>query len=114
MKDVWYNAVYERDDKNHQVGLLSIPIPESDVSPDTIILRAVSAFKIKNTAHPNIFDLYFRMCADGSKQVKGLHFNESHSPTPAMWKILTCTCVTSALSLTAYAIDIDNGFQNTP
>jgi len=113
-KDLWYKAVYERYDKNHQVGLLSIPIPQDEVPEDTIILRAVSAFKIKKTSQPNVFDFYFRMCADGSKQIKGLHFNESHSPTPAIWTILTCTCVAAALSLTAYTIDIDNAFQNTP
>ena len=113
-KDLWYKAVYERYDKNHQVGLLSIPIPQNEVPHNTIILRAVSAFKIKKTSQPNVFDFYFRMCADGSKQIKGLHFNESHSPTPAIWTILTCTCVAAALSLTAYTIDIDNAFQNTP
>ena len=114
MKDIWYKAVYERYDKNHQVGLLSVPIPASQLPKDTIILRAVSAFKIKKTSHPNIFDFYFRMCADGSKQIKGLHFNESHSPTPSIWTILTCTCVAASLDLTAYTIDIDNAFQNTP
>jgi len=115
VKDLWYKAVYERYDKNHQVGHLSVPIPETDAPPDAIVLRAVSAFKIKKTSQPNIFDIYFRMCADGSKQIKGLvHFNESHSPTPAIWTILTCTCVAAALSLTAYTIDIDNAFQNTP
>ena len=113
-KDIWYKAVYERYDKNNNVGLLSVPIPEHEVPPDSIILRAVSAFKIKNTSHPNIFDFYFRMCADGSKQIKGLHFDESHSPTPSIWTILTCTGVAAALSLKAYTIDIDNAFQNTP
>ena len=54
------------------------------------------------------------MCADGSKQVKGLHYQESHSPTPSTWSILTCTCIAAAYSLTAYTIDIDNAFQNTP
>jgi len=113
-KDIWYKAVFERYDKNNNVGLLSIPIPATEVPPDTIILRAVSAFKIKKTSHANIYDFYFRMCADGSKQIKGLHFNESHSPTPAIWAILTCTCIASAFSLNAYTIDIDNAFQNTP
>jgi len=113
-KDLWYKAVYERYDKNHNVGLLSIPVPESEAPSNSVILRAVSAFKIKNTSHPNIYDFYFRMCADGSKQIKGLHFDESHSPTPAIWAILTCTCVAAALSLRAYTIDIDNAFQNTP
>jgi len=113
-KDIWYKAVFERYDKNNNVGLLSIPVPATEVPSDTIILRAVSAFKIKKTAHANIYDFYFRMCADGSKQIKGLHFNESHSPTPAIWAILTCTCIAAAFSLTAYTIDIDNAFQNTP
>ena len=81
-KDLWYKAVYERYDKNHNVGLLSIPVPATEVPSNSVILRAVSAFKIKNTSHPNIYDFYFRMCADGSKQIKGLHFDESHSPPP--------------------------------
>jgi len=113
-KDVWYKAVYERYDKNHAVGLLSVPIPAAEAPPNSVVLRAVSAFKIKNTSHPNIYDFYFRMCADGSKQIKGLHYEESHSPTPSIWTILTCTCVAAAFSLRAYTIDIDNAFQNTP
>ena len=113
-KDVWYKAVYERYDKNHNVGLLSVPVPKHTLPPNTTILRAVSAFKIKNTSDPNIFDFYFRMCADGSKQIKGIDYEECHSPTPAIWSILTCICVAAACELVAYTIDIDNAFQNTP
>lgn len=113
-KDVWYKAVFERYDKNHQVGLLSIPVPKDQIPTDAIVLRAVSAFKIKTTNRPDIFDFYFRMCADGSKQIKGLHYDESHSPVPCTWTILTTICVAAALSLTGYIIDIDNAFQNTP
>jgi len=113
-KDIWYKAVYERYDKNHKVGLLSIPVPISELPQNAHVLRAVSAFKIKNTLQPNIYDFYFRMCADGSKQVKGIHFDESHSPTPSTWTILTCVAIAASFGLTAYTIDVDNAFQNTP
>ena len=113
-KDVWYKAVYERYDKNHKVGLLSVPIPANELPVGATVLRAVSAFKIKNTMQPNIYDFYFRMCADGSKQVKGIHFDESHSPTPSTWTILTSLAISAAFGLVAYTIDVDNAFQNTP
>lgn len=113
-KDVWYKSVFERYDKNHKVGLLSVPIPRTKIPDDAIVLRSVSAFKIKNTNRPDIFDFYFRMCADGSRQIKGLHFDESHSPVPCTWTILTSICVAAASGLTAYIIDVDNAFQNTP
>ena len=74
----------------------------------------MSAFKIKNTNRPDVFDFYFRICADGSRQIKGLHFEESHSPVPCTWTILTSICVAAAFGLTGYIIDVDNAFQNTP
>ena len=74
----------------------------------------MSAYKIKTTNRPPFFYFCFRMYADGSKQIKGLHFDESHSPVPSTWTILTTICVAAALKLTGYIIDIDNAFQNTP
>ena len=54
------------------------------------------------------------MCVDGSRQIKGLHFEESHdSPVSCTWTILTSVCVAAAFGLTAYIIDVDNAFQNT-
>ena len=113
-RDAWYKAVMERYDKNHIVGLFSSPIPIEDVPEGSAILRAVSVFKIKTTTNPGIFDFYFRLCADGSGQIQGIHFEHSHSPTPAAWVILVCIAIAAAHGLTIYTIDIDNAFQNTP
>ena len=113
-KDVWYKAVFERYDKNHTVGLFSSPIPIEDVDSKATTLRAVSVFKVKSTSTPGLYDLYFRLCANGSTQIKGIHFDESHSPTPATWVLFLAIAIGAAYMYTVYTIDIDNAFQNTP
>jgi hypothetical protein len=65
-REHWFNAVMERYTKNHRVGLWSIPVDRSKIPEKSTVLRSVSSFKIKNTIVDNIWDLYFRLCANGA------------------------------------------------
>ena len=114
IKDQWYQAIFERYDKNYLVGLLSIPVPRKDIPPDATVLRAVSVFKVKSTASPTIFELYYRMCANGSTQIQGVDYEQSHSPNPLHWSIRLILAISASLHLRLFTIDIDNAFQNTP
>ena len=71
----------ERYTKNHQVRLWSIHVSRSRFSLDAQTIPAVSTFKIKNTNVDNIWEFYFRLCANGSCQVQGKDFDLAHSPT---------------------------------
>ena len=78
--EYWYNAVMERYTKNHHIGLWSIPIAWSSLPPSANILPAVSKFKVKHTDSPSIWEFYFWLCANGSCQLQGREFDQSHSP----------------------------------
>ena len=75
-REQWYCAIMERYIKNHQVGLWSIPMPLSLIPDNDTVLQAVSTFKVKHTEVPNIYELYFRLCANGSSMKQGTDFDQ--------------------------------------
>ena len=96
------------------MGLFSVPISRKDIPPDAMVLQAVSVFKVKSTASPTILELYYRMCANGSKQVQRFDYEQSHGPNPHQWSLRLIFAIAASLRLRLYTIDIDNAFQNTP
>ena len=54
------------------------------------------------------------MCLNGSKQEKGIDYDESYSPTGQYVSIRICIVLATALDLRIYALDVDNAFQCTP
>ena len=113
-KEQWYKAIFERYDKNHTVGLNSVPISTTRLPPGTKIVNSIPTFKIKKSYIINIDDLYYRMCLNGSKQVKGQDYQESYAPTGQYVSIRISIALAATFRLTAYAMDIDNAFQTTP
>ena len=71
----------ERYTKNHRVGIWSIPVSRASNPPNSNALPVVSTFNIKPTSVDNIWDFYFRLCANGSKMRQGIDFDQAHSPT---------------------------------
>ena len=80
---------------------------------DAKILQAVSTFKIKDTDTKNVYDFYYRLCANGSNMTKGKDFNESHSPVGLYSSVRIMLALAVAFNLTLYGIDVDNLFQCT-
>ena len=54
------------------------------------------------------------MCLNGSKQEKGIDYDESYSPTGQYVSIRICIALATALDLRIYALYVDNAFQCTP
>lgn len=99
LREFWIKALYERYLKNHNVGLLSAPVPRRKLSPEAIILRSVSTFKVKATEVPDIWDLYFRVCADGSKTIQGIHFLFSHCAVSGNSSLLILIAISAKCNL---------------
>ena len=113
-REYWYQAIYERYTKNFAVGLWSIPISRAFIPKNAVVLPAVSTFKIKPTEAPDIWDFYFRLCANGSKMIKGKDYKESHAPTGSHTSIRIMCALAAALNLDLYGLNVDNAFQCTP
>ena len=114
LREFWIKAVFERYLKNHNVGLLSAPVLRKLLPPEAIILRSVSTFKVKSTEVPDIWDLYFRVCADGSKMIQGIHFLFSHCAVSGNSSLLIMLAICAKCMLTLSVHDIGNAFQGTP
>ena len=114
LREFWIKALFERYLKNHNVGLLSAPVPRRKLPPEAIILRSVSTFKVKATEIPDIWDLYFRVCADGSKMIQGIHFLFSHCAVSGNSSLLILLAVSAKCYLKLTVHDIGNAFQGTP
>ena len=87
---------------------------KSSLPENTKIIPSVATFKVKRQPLPNHYNLYYPMCLNGSKQEKGVDFDESYSPTGQYVSICICIALAAALDLRIYALDVDNAFQCTP
>ena len=114
LREYWIKALYERYLKNHNVGLLSAPVLRRLLPKEAIILRSVSTFKVKATELPDIWDLYFRVCADGAKMVQGIHFLFSHCSVSGNSSLLILIAISAKCHLILTVHDIGNAFQGTP
>ena len=114
LREFWIKAVFERYLKNHNVGLLSAPVLRKLLPPEAIIQRSVSTFKVKTTEVADIWDLYFRVCADGSKMVQGIHFMFSHCSVSGNSSLLILLAISAKCRLVLTIHDIGNAFQGTP
>ena len=70
-QEQWYQAIFERYDKNHKVGLNSVPVSRSTLPEGTKIIPSVATFKVKRQPQQHHYNLYYRMCLNRSKQEKG-------------------------------------------
>jgi hypothetical protein len=110
-KREWLDSLFKHLDGCLQYGTYGLP----QVAPsDFVILPTVLALHNKLDAQNRLDERKVRMCANGSKQIQGLDYDELYAPA-----ILgTTLCVQIALSimlgLPLWHMDASNAFQSTP
>ena len=114
LREYWIKGMYERYLHNYNAGLWSAPTPRKLLPPNAVILRLVSVFKVKSTDVPNIWDLYYRPCANGGPMEQGIHYSQSYCLTSGYAALRLILCLSSVLYLTVYMFDVHNAFQCTP
>ena len=114
LRESWIKGIYERYLHNYNAGLWSAPTLRKDLPDNAVILRLVSVFKVKRTDVTNVWDLYYRPCANGGPMEKGLHFDGSYCPTYGYASLRILLCLSSVLGLIIYMLDVHNAFQCTP
>ena len=108
----WEQALYHQYSKNDAVRLVAQPTPIENVPEDKKVLRTVISTKVKKKG-PSLYQLVARMCADGSRQEKGIDFQFSYSPTAGAAPIRITTSIAASRGWTLAIIDVVNCFQST-
>jgi hypothetical protein len=73
--------------------------------------RSVHAVKPSEVA--NVYDLQVRTCANGSKMIEGVHYDQSFDPVSSIDSIRMIIALSAAQRKTAYMLDISNAFQTS-
>ena len=94
---LWITSIYEHHDKNHELLVLSVPFPITDVPGNHQVMRPVLVSAVKtNPSEPYFHYPRIRLCANGENQPADLE--DSYSPG----------CLADSLCIT---IAIDAGFN---
>ena len=111
-REHWRQAAFTQYTKNAKVGLFSQPFPRHKVPKSKKILQTVLAPKVKSKGN-DLYEFVARMCANGSKQQKGVDFDFSWSPVIGA-KAFRMTLSWAAINrLTLAIMDVVNCFQST-
>ena len=113
-REFWVKGIFERFLHNYNAGLWSAPTLRKNLPDNAVILKLVSVYKVKPTNVPNIWEIYYRPCANGGPMVQGLHFEQSYCPKSGYGSLRILLCLVSIFHLTLYMFDIHNAFQCTP
>ena len=108
----WKQSAFSQYNKNAKVGLLSQPVPIEKIPRDRTILRPVLAPKIKSLGSDQ-FEFVARLCADGSRQVKGIDFEASWAPVIGACPYRLTLAWSASRRLELAIVDVENCFQNT-
>ena len=114
LREYWIKGIFERFLHNYNAGLWSAPTLRKNLPDNAVILKLVSVFKVKQTDVPNIWDLYYRPCANGGPMIQGLHFDQSYCPTSGYSSLRIILCLSSVFGLVLYMLDVHNAFQCRP
>ena len=114
LREYWIRGIFERYLHNYNAGLWSAPTLRKSLPDNAVVLQLVSVFKVKSTDVPNIWDLYYRPCANGGPMKQGLHYDQSYCPTSGYSSLRMILCIASVFFLPIYMIDVHNAFQCTP
>ena len=61
LREYFIYDFFERYTKYHEAGLVSIPEPHKNISPQAIILKAISTFKVKANDVSKVYTLVYRL-----------------------------------------------------
>jgi hypothetical protein len=100
-------------DKMYRTGTWSAPVLRSLLPPDAVILPPSSVYAVKPSEVANVYDLQVRTCANGSKMIEGVHYDQSFAPVYSIDSIRMMIALSAAQRKTAYTLDISNAFQTS-
>ena len=95
------------------MSLISAPIPIKSLPEGTKVLRSLIAPSSKEGDCSNAWKFVARHCANGSYQIKGIHFDQSYSPVAHVDSFRINISIADMHRLTARILDVSNEFQNT-
>ena len=91
----------------------SAPFLRSSLTPDTKILVPRIYFSVKTTDIDNQYDIYSRICADGSSMLEVVYFTVYYAPVSGIYSLRISIAISSSEVLVLFVLDISNDFQNT-
>jgi hypothetical protein len=106
-------AHFENFKKVYRTGTWSAPVLRSLLPPDAVILPPRSVYAVKPSEVANVYDLQVRNCANGSKKIEGIHYDQSFAPVSSIDSIRMMIALGAAQRKTAYTLDISNAFQTS-
>ena len=112
LRTEWKEALNHQYSKNDDVRLVAMPTPIENLPEGKQVLPTVISTRIKSKG-ASIYQFVARMCANGSKQQQGIHYEFSYSPTAGMAPIRITLCTAAAFDWIVAVIDVVNCFQST-
>jgi hypothetical protein len=110
-KREWLDGLFKHIDGCLQYGTYGLP----QVPPESVvILPTVLALRNKLDANSRLDEHKVRMCANGSKQIQGLDYDESYAPAILGTTLHIQIALSVMLGLPMWHMDISNAFQSTP
>ena len=109
----WKKGLFEAYNKNPYTRVFTAPFPIEDVLPGHRVLESRVTFKVKEMTEKYMWDLYYRHCANGSVQIKGIDFFTSYSAIVTTDSVRVCLAFRASMNMLVFALDIGNAFQNT-
>jgi hypothetical protein len=106
-------AHFENYNKMYRTGTWSAPVLRSHLPPDDVILPPRSLYAVKPSEVANVYDLQVRTCANGSKMIEGVHYDQSFAPVSSIDSIRMMITLGAAQRKTTYTLDISNAFQTS-
>ena len=113
LRSEWKLSMFANYDKNHSFGVLSRPFRKNLLPDNVKVHRVTIGFRVKSTDIPNTYDLSSRTCLNGAPMVKGLDFDESHSPVVNNSTLFLFIGLGANNGYFILPGDVINAFQNT-
>ena len=79
-----------------------------------VILPCVLALRNKLDSQNHLDKRKVRICADGSKQIQGLDYDEAYAPAILSTTLRVQIALSVTLGLPMWHMDVSNAFQSTP
>ena len=92
-------------------GTWSTPMLLSQVPIGVTVLQSQAVYKVMMTDLPDMYDFFVRTCANSSKMIIGIDFQESYAPVGHVDRIWMILCIAASKWLECRILDISNAFQ---
>jgi hypothetical protein len=109
----WKSSLFKNYDNMLSSGTWSAPMLRSTVPPNKQVLQNRVTFKVKDTDLPNTYELYGRICANGSPMKQNVNYTDSYSPVGSIDSIRLVLAIAASKRLRLNVLDISNAFQTS-